>query len=159
MPSATNNPVYKEEVVVMEIDIEPPTEVNHRTFSLTITFLLKLICYIFSLLERFGRLWTYYYPRIFGEIMLPSPLKFIIFGLAAFAEMKSQGSEFPFKSHPRSMHVAVTSLLFYGLASAAEHFIYVTHLGPAAVYGMVAHSGRIGSLCILVASVASLFYL
>ncbi|KAI3689727.1 hypothetical protein L2E82_47693 [Cichorium intybus] len=89
----------------------------------------------------------------------PSPLKFIIIGLAAFAEMKSQGSEFPFKTHPRSMNVAVTSLLFYGLASAAEHFISATRLGPASVYAMVAHLGRIGSLFILVASVTSLFYI
>ncbi|CAH1422824.1 unnamed protein product [Lactuca virosa] len=69
------------------------------------------------------------------------------------------GSEFPFKTHPRSMNVAITSLLFYGLASAAEHVTSATRLGPASVSTIVAHSGRIGSLCTLVASVASLFYL
>ncbi|KAI3689715.1 hypothetical protein L2E82_47681 [Cichorium intybus] len=59
--------------------------------------------------------------------------------------MKSQGSEFPFKTHPRAMNAAITSLLFYGLASATEHFISATPLGPASVNGIVAHSGRIAS--------------
>ena len=155
MPSAIDNPVDQEEVVIVEI--EPPAEVHHGTFIFAIAFVLK---YIVSLLERFSRLWMYYYPRLFGEIKLPPPLKFIIIGLATFAEMKSQGSEFPFKTHPRSMNVAVTSLLFYGLASAVQHFISAcTRLGPASVSAIVAHSGRIGSLCILVATVASLFYL
>ncbi|KAL7596922.1 hypothetical protein Lser_V15G30599 [Lactuca serriola] len=158
MPSAIDNPVDKEEIVVVKI--QPPAEVHRGTFIFTIAVALKCILYIVTLLERFGRLWMYYYPRLFGEIMLPSPLKFIIIGLATFAEMKSQGSEFPFKTHPRSMNVAVTSLLFYGLASAVQHFISAcTRLGPASVSAIVAHSGRIGSLCILVATVASLFYL
>ncbi|CAH1453805.1 unnamed protein product [Lactuca virosa] len=148
MPSAIDNPVDKEKVIVVKI--EPPAEVHHGTFIFAIAFVLKCILYIVSLLERFGRLWMYYYPRLFGEIILPPPLKFIIIGLAAFTEIKSQGSEFPFKTHPRSMNVAVTSLLFYGLASAAQHFISTcTRLGPASVYAITAHSGRIGSLCIL----------
>ncbi|KAI3689729.1 hypothetical protein L2E82_47695 [Cichorium intybus] len=156
MASANDNPVDKEKVIV---EIEPPAEVFHETVSTAIAFLLKCIRYIVTLLEHLGRLWMDYYPPIFGVIILPSPLKFIIIGLAAFAEMKSQGSEFPFKTHPRSKNVAVTSLLVYGLASAAEHFISATPLGPASVYAVVAHSGRTCSLCILVASVASLFYL
>ncbi|KAI3689728.1 hypothetical protein L2E82_47694 [Cichorium intybus] len=142
MPSATDNPVGKEEVFVVEI--EPTAEVFHETVNSAIPFLLKCIRYIINLLKRVGRLWMDYYPPIFGVIILPSPLKFITIGLAAFAEMKSQGSEFPFKTHPRSMNVAVTSLLVYGLASAAEHSISATRLGPASVYTMVAHSGRIG---------------
>ncbi|KAI3689738.1 hypothetical protein L2E82_47705 [Cichorium intybus] len=159
MTSNTDNPVDKEEAVVVEI--EPPAEVNHGTFRMrfAIAFLLKCIRYIVNLLERLGRLWINCYPQIFGVIMLPSPLKFIVISLAAFAEMKSQGTEFPFQTHPGSMNVAVTSLLFYGLASAAEHFISATRLGPASVYAIVAHSGRMFSLCILVASIASLFYL
>ncbi|CAI9291347.1 unnamed protein product [Lactuca saligna] len=137
MASAINNPVDQEEVVIVEI--EPPAEVHHGTFIFAIAFVLKCILYIVSLLERFSRLWMYYYPRLFGEIILPPPLKFIIIGLATFAEMKSQGSEFPFKTHPRSMNVAVTSLLFYGLASAAQHFISAcTRLGPASVSAIVA---------------------
>ncbi|CAI9291354.1 unnamed protein product [Lactuca saligna] len=160
MPSATGTPVDKEQIVVMEIEPQPPVEVCHETPSSDISFLLECIVCIVILLELLGRLWMEYYPRIFGEIMLPSPLKFIIIGLAAFAEIKSQGSEFPFKTHPRCMNIAITSLLFYGLASAAQHIISVCkRFGPASVYAIVAHSGRIGSLCILVASVASLFYL
>ncbi|KAI3689719.1 hypothetical protein L2E82_47685 [Cichorium intybus] len=131
----------QEEVVVMEI--EPPAGVYYGTVSSAIAFLLKRIRYIVTLLESFGRLWMDYYPPIFRVIMLPSPLKFIITGLAAFAEMKSQGTEFPFNTHPRSMNVAVTSLLVYGLASAAEHFISATRLGPASVYAIVAQEGRI----------------
>ncbi|KAL7594197.1 hypothetical protein Lser_V15G30600 [Lactuca serriola] len=157
MPSTIDNPVDKEEVVVVEIEL--PSEVCHGTFTFALAFLLKCIGYIVSLLELLGHLWMEYYRRIFGEIILPPPLKFIIIGLAAFAEMKSQGSEFSFKTHPRSMNVAGTSLLFYGLASVVEHLISTSFLGPASVYAMVAHSGRIGSLCVLVATVASLFYL
>ncbi|KAI3689720.1 hypothetical protein L2E82_47686 [Cichorium intybus] len=142
MPSPTDNPVDLEGVDV--VDIEPPTEVYHQRVSSAIAFLSKCIRYLITLLEGLGRLSMEYYPPIFGAIILPSPLKFIIIGLAAFAEMKSQGSEFPFKTHPRSMNVAITSLLVYGLASAAEHFISATRLGPTSVYAIVAHSGRIG---------------
>ncbi|KAL7596926.1 hypothetical protein Lser_V15G30593 [Lactuca serriola] len=160
MPSATDNyQVEKEEVVVVVIESQPPAEIYHETtLGFFIPFLLKCIGYIVRLLERLGRLCMDYYQRLFGVVKLPSPLKFIIICLAAFAEMKSQGSEFPFKTHPRSMNVAITSLLFYGLASAAEHVLSATRLGPASVSTIVAHSGRIGSLCTLVASVASLFY-
>ncbi|KAI3689722.1 hypothetical protein L2E82_47688 [Cichorium intybus] len=154
MASATDNPVNRKEVA---LEIEPPAEFYHEVSS-AIAFFLKCIRYIVTLLERLGRLWMDYYPPIFGVIMLPPPLNFVTTGLVAFAEMKSQGSEFPFKSHPGSMNVAVTSLLVYGLVSAAEHFISATRLGPASVYAIVAHSGRIVSLSILVASVASLFY-
>ncbi|CAH1453809.1 unnamed protein product [Lactuca virosa] len=158
MPSTIDNPVDKEEIVVVKI--ETPTEVYHGTFTFARAVLLKCIGYIVSLLKSLGRLWMEHYPQIVGGIMLPSPIKFIIVGLAAFAEMKSQGSEFPFKTHPLTMNVAIAGLLFYGLASAAQHFISAcTRLGPASVYAIVAHSGRIGCLCILVASVASLFYL
>ncbi|KAI3689734.1 hypothetical protein L2E82_47701 [Cichorium intybus] len=146
MPSATDNPVVKEEVVVVEL--EPPAEDNHGAFSFAITFLFNCIRHM----ERLSRVWVNYYPRIFGEeevIMFPSPLNFIVIGLYAFTEIKSQGSDFPFKTHPRSTNVAVTSLLFYGLASIAKHFISATRLGPASVYAIIANLGRIGSLCIL----------
>ncbi|CAH1453806.1 unnamed protein product [Lactuca virosa] len=149
MFSATDNPIDQEKVVV--VDIEP--EVDSEPLIFAIAFLLKCIGYIVSLLELLGRLWMDYYPPIFGEIMLPSPLKFIIIGLATFTEIKSQGSEFPFKTHPQSMNIAITSLLFYGLASAAQHIISATRFGPASVYAIAAHSGRIGSLCILSKSI------
>ncbi|KAI3689732.1 hypothetical protein L2E82_47699 [Cichorium intybus] len=160
MPSATDNHVDTEEVLVVEI--ESPAEVKHGKFSFAITFLFKCIGHIVILLKRLSRLWVNYYPHIFGEeevIMLPSPLNFIVIGLYAFAEIKSQGSDFPFKTHSRSTNVAVTSLLFYGLASIAKHFISATRLGPASVYAIIANFGKIGSLCILVASLASWFYL
>ncbi|KAI3689724.1 hypothetical protein L2E82_47690 [Cichorium intybus] len=56
MPSATDNQVNKEEVVVVEI--EPPAEVYHETVGSAVTFLLKRIRYIVTLLERLGRLWV-----------------------------------------------------------------------------------------------------
>ncbi|CAH1453800.1 unnamed protein product [Lactuca virosa] len=162
MHSAMDNPVY-EEAIVVEVEPQPPIEASHVTFSFVLTFLFKCISHIVNLLQPLAHLWINYYWRTFGDeavIMPPTPLSFIITSLYIFAEMKSQGSEFPFKTHPRSMNIAITSLLFYGLASAAQHFISTcTRLGPASVYAMVAHSGRIGCLCILVASVASLLYL
>nr|KAJ0200335.1 hypothetical protein LSAT_V11C600333630 [Lactuca sativa] len=101
---------------VVVVDIKPPVEAGHETLIFAIAFLLKCISYIVSLLKT------------------------------AFAEIKSQGSEFPFKTHPRSMNIAITSLLFYGLASAAQHIISACkRFGPASVYAIVAHSGRIGS--------------
>ncbi|KAI3689730.1 hypothetical protein L2E82_47696 [Cichorium intybus] len=51
MSSATDNPIEKEKVVV--VDIEPPPEVNHEAL-------------IVSQLERLCRLMIDYYQRIFG---------------------------------------------------------------------------------------------
>ncbi|KAL4565673.1 hypothetical protein LXL04_029776 [Taraxacum kok-saghyz] len=155
MPSA--NPVENDEVVVVEI--KSPAQVHHEQVNSAKAIWLKCIGYIVSVLEHLGPFWMDYYRRIFMAIKLPSPLKFIIIVLLAFAGMKSQVSEFPFKTHPRSMNVSISSLLFYGLSSAAQHFISATWLRPDSVYAVVAHSGRIGSLCILVASVLCFFYL
>ncbi|CAH1453803.1 unnamed protein product [Lactuca virosa] len=157
----TDIPVNREEVVVVAL-VEPPAEANHCTFRLVIASFYKCIAHIVNILEPLHRLWINYYLPTFGEsavIMPPSPLSFIITSLYAFADIKSQGSEFPFNTHPRSINVAITSLLFYGLASGAEHFICVSRLGPTSVYAIIARLGRISCLCVLVASLASLFYL
>ena len=156
-----NIPINGEEVVV-EVEQPIPVEANLGTFHSVIACFFICRAHIVNLQEAVHRLWINYYPPTFGEstlIMPPCPLSFIITSLYAFADIKSQGSEFPFHTHPRSINVAVTSLLFYGLASGAEHFICVSRLGPVSVYAMVARLGRITCLCILVVSLASLFYL
>ncbi|KAI3689721.1 hypothetical protein L2E82_47687 [Cichorium intybus] len=114
MPSTTDNPVDKKEVVVVKI--ETPAEVNHETVSSAIAFFLNSSATSF----------------LYWTVSVASGWTIIRQYLG---------------------------LLVYGLASAAEHFISATRLGPSSVYAIAAHSGRIGCLCILVASVASLFYL
>ncbi|CAH1453801.1 unnamed protein product [Lactuca virosa] len=159
MPSPMNNPVDEEAMVV---HVEPPAEANIITFNFVIEFLFNFIAHIVNHMKPLAQVWINYYERTFREeavIMPPSPFSFIVTSLCVFAEIKSQGSQFPFQTHPQSMNIVVTSLLFYGLASAAEHFISVTHLGPTSVYAIIARLGRICCLCILVACLASLFYL
>ncbi|MFS7927709.1 hypothetical protein Hanom_Chr04g00312281 [Helianthus anomalus] len=87
-----------------------------------------------------------------------SALGFIINALLALAEIKSQGQGAPgflFRTHPRAIMVFVNGLLMYGLASAAE----LVGLDPNSVYAIAVHLGKLFSLCILVASLASLFYI
>ncbi|XP_042751858.1 uncharacterized protein LOC111878374 isoform X2 [Lactuca sativa] len=60
-----------------------------------------------------------------------------ILNLLDTIEMKSQGSDFPFKTHPGFINVALVCLILYGLASAAEFFIYA--IRPGSVYGMIVH--------------------
>ncbi|CAI9291355.1 unnamed protein product [Lactuca saligna] len=154
MPSAIYNPV-DEEVAVVEV--EPPPEAGTHNFGTA--FMFKYIDQTFNLLEPVGRLWINYFPRAFGEetvIMPPSSLTFMISCLYAFAEIKSQGSEFPFQTHPRSTNLAVTSLLFYGVASTAEHIVSATRLGPASVYAIIARLGRICCLCVLLKALGSM---
>ncbi|CAI9291358.1 unnamed protein product [Lactuca saligna] len=135
-----DNPVAEEVVIV---EVEPSLETKHSTLNFAVMILLKIA----NQLEPLGVLWINYHPHIFGEeavIMLPSPLSFIIVGLYTFAKIKSQGYEFPFRTHPGSVNVAITSMLFYGLASAAEHFISTIRLPPPSVYAIIARLGRIG---------------
>ncbi|MFS7927712.1 hypothetical protein Hanom_Chr04g00312311 [Helianthus anomalus] len=94
--------------------------------------------------------------------MPSSALSFITNALIALAAIKSQ-----FQTHPQAIMFSVTCLLIYGLASAAElvpskKLIYglaSAGLDPTSVYAITAHLGKIVSLCILVVSLASLFYM
>ena len=116
--------------------------------------------FIINILEPLLRGWIANYPRIFGEeslIKLPDPLTLIITGLCSLVEIKSQGGDFPFQTHPRSINVALASLLVYGFTSALEHFVSATGLAPISVYAIIARLGRIGCLFIMIASLASLF--
>ncbi|KAI3689736.1 hypothetical protein L2E82_47703 [Cichorium intybus] len=155
MPSTT----VDEQAVV--VHVETPAEANHGIFNFVIAFLFKFITHIVNHLKPPARIWINYFERIFGEeaVIMPSPFNFIITNLYALVEIKSQGSENPFQTHPQSMNVVVTSLLFYGLASAVEHFISATRLERLSVYSIIARLGKICCLCILVASLSSLFYL
>lgn len=156
MPSSIDNHV-DQEVIDMEVAGAEAGEAERVTFSLAIAFLFNWIARILNLLDTIGGLLINYYPQTFGAIdMPPSPITFIIASLYAFAEMKSQGSDFPFKTHPGFINVALVCLILYGLASAAEFFIYA--IRPGSVYGMIVHLVRVGCLCIMVMSLASLFY-
>ncbi|KAD4178295.1 hypothetical protein E3N88_26886 [Mikania micrantha] len=110
-----------------------------------------------------GGLWAHYYQRAaFGEegvVMPHSTLGFIISTLLAIVQIKSQGLPgFPFQTHPQLIMFSVTNLLIYGLASVAEPVISAAGVDRSSVYAITAHLEKIGSLCILVASLASLFY-
>lgn len=156
MPFTTDNPVDEE---VAAVEVVTSAEKGTSNFAIP---LFKCITQILFLLQHVGRLWIKYYPRVFGEetvIMPPSSLTFMISCLYAFAEIKSQGSEFPFRTHPQSTNVAVASLLFYGVASTAEHIVSATRLDPASAYAIIARLGRVCCLWILVASLASLLCL
>ncbi|MFS7927684.1 hypothetical protein Hanom_Chr04g00311991 [Helianthus anomalus] len=68
------------------------------------------------LIAPLHQVWDQYYRRVaFGEegVFMPqSALSFVINTLLAFAAIKSQGVPgFPFKTHPQSIMVSVTSLL------------------------------------------------
>lgn len=166
MISATRDPVH-EEVIILDVE---PAETNFSTLLTAAslfqrfgdTFNVEAICC--GLVAPHGRIWNnHYLPGEFVEeavVMPPSTFTFIITVLLAFVEIKSQGNpEFPFQTHSHAIIVSVTSLLVYGLASAIEHVvIYGAGLDPTSDCAMIARLGRIGSLCILVGSLASLFY-
>ncbi|MFS7927681.1 hypothetical protein Hanom_Chr04g00311961 [Helianthus anomalus] len=103
-------------------------------------------------------LWVQYYRRVVfrgeGVAMPPSALSFITNALIALAAIKSQ-----FQAYPLAIRFSVNSLLMYGLASAAEVVVSCAGLDPTSVYAITAHLGKIISLCIVVASLASLFYM
>ncbi|CAI9291348.1 unnamed protein product [Lactuca saligna] len=141
MPSTMDNPVDEE---AMGLHVEA----NNITFKFVIVFLFKCIAHIVTHLKPPARVWINYYWGTLGEealIMPPSPFSFIITSLCVFAEIKSQGSPFPFQTHPHSMNVVITTLLFYGLAYAAEHFMSATCVGPTSVYTIIARSKALGS--------------
>ncbi|KAK1418892.1 hypothetical protein QVD17_28042 [Tagetes erecta] len=115
-------------------------------------------------IESLKRVWTDYYPPgTLGddcEMMPGSAFNFVIIGLLSFTAIKSQGNtKFPFQTHPQIIMVAITSLIMYGLGTGAEHAICVACSGHDSVYSIIARMGRKGCLCILVGSLASLFYL
>ncbi|KAK1418998.1 hypothetical protein QVD17_28152 [Tagetes erecta] len=90
--------------------------------------------------------------------MPPSALGFIINVLIAFAEIKAQGQpEFPFKTHPRHIRLSVASVIMYGLACAIQLFVSAFGLHGTSVFAFTARLGKIGSLCLLAASLACLF--
>ncbi|KAL8263741.1 hypothetical protein R6Q59_021871 [Mikania micrantha] len=131
--------------------------------SILSIFSTTYLSHIYSQAAMLGGLWAHYYPRAaFGEegvVMPHSTLGFIISTLLAFVQIKSQGLPgFPFQTHPQLIMFSVTSLLIYGLASVAELVISAAGVDRSSVYAITAHLGKIGSLCILVASLASLFY-
>ncbi|MFS7924254.1 hypothetical protein Hanom_Chr03g00270461 [Helianthus anomalus] len=135
-----------------------PTKTNIFTFF-TVAYLFQRM----GLVVPLRHLWAHYYPRVaYGEegVVTPhSTLGFIINALLGLVEIKSQCLHgFPFQTHPHSIMFSVTSLLMYGLASAAELVICGAGVDRSSIYAILAHLGKIGSLCILVASLASLFY-
>lgn len=160
--SITDIPVGEE---VIFVEPEPP-----KANYITTAFWIHRLSQIFNLtairgglVDPLHHLWINYYPRLpFGEervVMPRSALTFIITVLLAFVEIKSQGmSGFPFLSHPHTIMVSITSLLMYGLASAAELVVSAAGLDPTSVYAIIARSGRIICLCMLVASLTCLFY-
>lgn len=152
-----DNPVTEEVIVFVKSE---PAKTNHD-INFTAIFLLQCLRNMFNLPGIPGGL-VASLGHLFGEegvIMPGSALSFIITVLIAFAEIKSQGnSEFPFQTHPHFIMVSVTSLLMYGLASATELLISAAGLDAISAYAIIARLGRIGSLWILVASLACLFY-
>ncbi|GJZ16823.1 hypothetical protein Tco_0552946 [Tanacetum coccineum] len=161
-----------EEIPVAEvvIDIEPePTQTNpDRHF--TCLMLFPYIGHVFNLeairggsLAPMFHLWSNYYLQVVfakeGVIMPRSALTFIISTMLAIVEIKLQGQPgFPFEMHPRAIMVSVTSLPVYGLASATELGVSALGLDHTSVYAIIARLVRICSLCILVTSLACLFY-
>ncbi|MFS7927680.1 hypothetical protein Hanom_Chr04g00311951 [Helianthus anomalus] len=96
-------------------------------------------------------LWAHYYrPVVFGGegVAMPhSALSFIIKALIAFVAIKSQCFPgFPFRTHPILIMFSVTSLVIYGLASAAELVVPSAGLDPTSVYAVTTHLGKIVSL-------------
>ncbi|KAL8210133.1 hypothetical protein R6Q57_006865 [Mikania cordata] len=117
-----------------------------------------------GLVSPLCHLWAHYYPQVAfveaGVIMPHSTLSFIINGLLALVEIKTQCLPgFPFQTHPHIIMLSVTSLMVYGLASVAELIVLAVGLDHISVYAIIACLGKIVSLCTLVASLVSLFYI
>ena len=96
-----------------------------------------------------------------GVIMPGSVLRFVVGGLIGFMEMKSQGQTgFPFKTNPREIKVAVTSLIMYGLAAGVEHVIIsATSSTPTSLYAIIARYVKVVSVYLLVGALVSLVYI
>ncbi|KAL8238756.1 hypothetical protein R6Q59_015323 [Mikania micrantha] len=117
-----------------------------------------------GLVSPLRHIWTHYYPRVaFGEvgvIMPHSSLSFIINTLLALVEIKTQCLPgFPFQTHPHIVMLSVTCLMMYVLAFVVELVVLAVGLDHAFVYVIIANLGKIGSLCTLVAALASLLYM
>ncbi|KAD6453434.1 hypothetical protein E3N88_08139 [Mikania micrantha] len=107
------------------------------------------------------QIWTRFNPQVaFGEagiIMPHSSLTFIINTLLALVAIKTQCLPgFPFQTHPHIVILSVTCIMMYCLASVVELIVLAVGLDRASVYAIIAHLGKTGSLCTLVASLASL---
>ena len=94
-----------------------------------------------------------------GVVLPRSTLSFIITTLLALVAIRSQGNpEFPYQTNPRSVMAAVTCVVMYGLASAAELIMTLaTDFDPDMVVG-IARLGMAGSLCLFTAFLASMLY-
>ncbi|KAK1430526.1 hypothetical protein QVD17_13334 [Tagetes erecta] len=154
---------------INHIPVDNIPQTNLQTFFATAYFIFfQCIAYIAAirgdgLVTPARHLWARYYPLVaFGDelvVMPPSTLTFLITVLLAFVEIKSQSLlGFPFQTHPQLVMFSVTTLLIYGLASSVELVVSSVGLDPTSVYVVISRLGRIGSLCVLVASLASLFY-
>ncbi|KAL8238755.1 hypothetical protein R6Q59_015322 [Mikania micrantha] len=142
-------------------------------FTITYLILCQCVGHVFNvvaiamrggLVSPLRHIWTHYYPRVaFGEagvIMPHSSLTFIINTLLALVAIKTQClSGFPFQTHPHIVILSITCIMMYGLASVVELIVLAVGLDRASVYAIIAHLGKIGSLCTLVASLASLLYM
>ncbi|MFS7927682.1 hypothetical protein Hanom_Chr04g00311971 [Helianthus anomalus] len=163
------------QIVIPAADPQPPTIKLCTFFTAAYLIVFECIRHIFTvasialhgrLVAPLRHLWAHYYRQVVfggeGVAMPHSALAFIINALLALAEIKSQGLPgFPFQTHPLLIMFSVTCLLIYGLASAAELVVSSAAggLDPTSVYAVTAHLAKIGSLLILVASLASLFYI
>ncbi|MFS8015267.1 hypothetical protein Hanom_Chr15g01354401 [Helianthus anomalus] len=155
------------QIVIPVADPQPASIKLGTIFTATYLVLFQCIGHVFTvastalhggLVAPLRHLWGHYYRRVVfggqGVVMPRSALSFIIIALLALAEIKSQ-----FQTHPQAIMFSVNSLLMYGLACAVELVVSAAGLDPTSVYAIIAHLGKVGSLCILVASLASLFYL
>ncbi|KAJ0699729.1 hypothetical protein HanOQP8_Chr10g0359331 [Helianthus annuus] len=161
------------EIVIPVTDPQPMKIKLCTFFTAAYMILFECVHYIFTvastiirgrLLAPLHQVWDQYYRGVaFGEagVFMPhSALSFVINALLAFAAIKSQGVPgFPFKTHPQSIMVSVTSLLIYGVASVAKLVVSPAGLDRTSVYVVTAHLRKVGSLCIFVVSLASLFYI
>ncbi|MFS7927687.1 hypothetical protein Hanom_Chr04g00312021 [Helianthus anomalus] len=160
----TDQSTTKADILVAEqvIIVNPqPTKTKLRAFFEWAVGILPIIHG--GLVAPLCRIWANYYrqvPTREGVIMPHSALSFIVYALLAFVQIKSQGVPgFPFKTHPQPIMCSVTSLMMYGLASAAELVISAASFDHTSIYAIIAHLGKVASLCIMVVSLASLFYL
>ncbi|KAK1430531.1 hypothetical protein QVD17_13340 [Tagetes erecta] len=154
-----------------QVAVVGPQPAKTKIFTFfTIAYLLQCMGHIYrratiprGVVAPIRHAWACYYPRVaFGEqgvVMPHSTFGFIINALLAFVEIKSQGRPgFPFQTHSHVIMFSVTSLLMYGLASAVELVVFAVGVDRRSVYAVVAHLGKICCLCVLVVSLASLFY-
>ncbi|MFS7927717.1 hypothetical protein Hanom_Chr04g00312371 [Helianthus anomalus] len=142
MPAPTDNPTNEEATAAQ-------VETNRRIFLSAAIFI-----------RRLHALWNNHLLQGVLNVDMPtSSFAFVINALLTFTEIKSQRDpQFPFQTHPQVVMLSVTSLLVYGFASVAQHFISATRLCPDSVYAIIARLGQMACLCILVGSLASWFY-